>query len=215
MANWKRILAGIVVAFAVMLGLFLVIVAMQPNEYRVTRSATMQAAPASVFTEVNNFHNWEAWSPWAKLDPNAKSEFAGPESGEGAKFSWSGNDKVGEGTQTIIESQPDERIRIQLDFERPMKDTADVEFKFKPQDDQTLVTWSMSGKKNFVGKAVCMFMNMDKMVGGEFEKGLANLKGVVEKRDKKPDEKPAEKPGEKSAEKAAAESTPEHSKSEN
>jgi hypothetical protein len=199
MANWKRILCGVAVALAVMLGLFLVIVAMQSNEYRVTRSATMKAAPPAVFAEVNNFHNWEAWSPWAKLDPNSKTEFAGPESGEGAKFSWSGNDKVGEGTQTIVESKPDERIRIRLDFERPMKDTSDVEFTFKPQDDQTHVTWSMSGKKNFVSKAVCMFMNMDKMLGGEFEKGLASLKGVVEK--------PAEKP--------TAESTPESPKNEN
>jgi hypothetical protein len=181
MANWKRILGGIVVAFAVMVGLFLVIVAMQPNTYRVKRSSTMKAAPAAVFVQVNDFHNWEAWSPWAKLDPNAKAEFAGPDSGEGAKFSWFGNDKVGEGTQTIVESKPDERIRIRLDFQRPMKDTSDVEFTFKPQDHQTQVTWSMSGKKNFVGKAVCMFMNMDKMLGSEFEKGLASLKGIVEK----------------------------------
>lgn len=181
MANWKRILGAVAVALAVMLGLFLIIVAMQPAEFRITRSATMKAGPAGVFAEVNNFHNWEAWSPWAKLDPNAKAEFAGPESGEGAKFSWSGNDKIGQGTQTIVESKPDERIRIRLDFEKPMKDTSEAEFTFKPQDDQTQVTWSMSGKKNFVGKAVCMFMNMDKMVGGEFENGLVNLKAIVEK----------------------------------
>jgi hypothetical protein len=181
MANWKRIVAGLAVAFAVMLGLFLIIVAMQPNEYRVARSATMKAAPAVVFAQVNDFHNWQVWSPWAKLDPNAKAVFEGPEAGEGAKFSWSGNDKIGEGTQTIVESKPDERIRIQLHFERPMQDTAAVEFTFKPQDEQTLVNWSMSGKKNFVGKAVCMFMNMDKMIGGDFEKGLASLKAIVEK----------------------------------
>ncbi|HEY2413472.1 MAG TPA: SRPBCC family protein [Pirellulaceae bacterium] len=181
MANWKRIFAAAAVALVVMLGLFLIIVAMQPGEFRITRSATMKAAPATVFAEVNDFHKWEAWSPWAKLDPNAKAVFAGPESGEGAKFSWSGNDKVGEGTQTIVESKPEERIRIRLDFEKPMKDTSEAEFTFKPQDDQTQVTWSMSGKKNFVGKAVCMFMNMDKMIGGEFDKGLASLKRIVEK----------------------------------
>ncbi len=181
MANWKRILAGAAAAFAVMLGLFLVIVAMQPNHFRVTRSATMSAAPDVVFAQVNNFHNWEAWSPWAKLDPDAKPVFEGPESGEGAKFSWSGNDKVGAGTQTIVESKPDERIRIRLDFERPMKATDDVEFTFKPQDDKMLVTWNMSGTKNFMSKAICLFMNMDKMVGGDFEKGLASLKTIVEK----------------------------------
>jgi hypothetical protein len=180
MANWKRIFAAVAVALVVMLGLFLIIVAMQPGGFRITRSATMKAAPATVFAEVNNFHNWEAWSPWAKLDPNATAVFEGPESGEGAKFSWSGNDKIGQGTQTIVESKPNERIRIRLDFEKPMKDTSEAEFTFKPQDDQTQVTWSMSGKKHFVGKAVCMFMNMDKMVGGEFEKGLVNLKQIVE-----------------------------------
>jgi len=181
MANWKRILGGVVVAFAVMLGLFLVIVAMQPNHFRVTRSAAMSAAPGVVFAQVDNFHNWEAWSPWAKLDPNAKAVFEGAESGEGAKFSWSGNDKVGAGTQTIVESKPDERIRIRLDFERPMKATDDVEFTFKPQADKTHVTWNMSGQKNFMSKAICLFMNMDKMVGGDFEKGLASLKAIVEK----------------------------------
>jgi len=181
MANWKRILGAVAVALAVMLGLFSIIVAMQPGQFRITRSATMKAAPAVVFAQIDDFHNWEAWSPWAKLDPDAKAVFEGPPSGEGAKFSWSGNDKIGQGTQTIVESKPDERIRIRLDFEKPMKDTSEAEFTFKPQDEQTQVTWSMSGKKNFVGKAVCMFMNMDKMVGGEFEKGLASLKGIVEK----------------------------------
>lgn len=181
MAKWKRILAAVAAAVATMLVLFSIVVAMQPSEFRITRSATMNAAPGSVFPHVNNFHNWEAWSPWAKLDPNAASMFEGPESGEGAKFSWSGNDEVGAGTQTIVESKPDERIHIRLDFEKPMKDTSDTEFTFKPQDDQTTVTWTMWGKKNFFSKAFCMFMDMDKMVGGQFEKGLVSLKTIVEK----------------------------------
>jgi len=177
----KRIVIRVLAVLAVVLGGFLVVAAMQPTDFLVTRSATIAAPPAKVFPEVNSFHAWETWSPWAKLDPNANSVFEGPEAGEGAKFTWSGNDKVGEGTQTIVESKPDERIRIRLDFERPMKATNDVEFTFKPQDDKTLVTWNMSGKKDFVSKAFCMFFNMDKMVGGDFEKGLASLKAVVEK----------------------------------
>ena len=177
----KKIVIRVVAVLAVLLGGFLVVVAIQPADFLVTRSATMAAPPARIFPEVNSFHAWEAWSPWAKLDPNAKNVFEGPEAGEGAKFTWSGNDKVGEGTQSIVESKPDERIRIRLDFERPMKATNDVEFTFKPQDEKTLVTWNMTGKKDFVSKAFCMFFNMDKMVGGDFEKGLASLKAIVEK----------------------------------
>src|SRR4029078_4563218 len=119
--------------------------------------------------------------PWAKLDPNAKNAFEGAPAGQGAKFSWSGNDKIGAGTQTIVESDPDERIHILLAFERPMQDTSDVEFTFKPEGEQTLVTWNMWGKKNFMSKAFCMLMDMDKMIGGNFEKGLASLKAIVEK----------------------------------
>jgi hypothetical protein len=172
----KRALIG----FAVIVALLAAVVAMQPADYRVTRSATLTAPPRDVFAQVNDFHNWEAWSPWAKLDPHAKATFEGPASGNGAKFAWSGNDKIGEGRQTIIESRPDELIRIKLEFERPFKDTCTSEFAFKPEDDKTVVTWSMLGHKNFIGKAVCLFMDMDKMLGGDFEKGLANMKAVVE-----------------------------------
>src|SRR4051812_27824492 len=122
MGKWKKILCAVAVALVAMVGLFSIVVAMQPGEFRITRSAMMKASPADVFAQVNDFHNWETWSPWAKLDPNAKGVFAGPEAGEGAKFSWSGNEKVGEGTQTIVESNAYERIRIRLDFEKPMKD---------------------------------------------------------------------------------------------
>lgn len=177
----KKIVIGVLAASAVLIGGVLLVAAMQPTDFLVTRSASMAAPPARVFQQVNNFHAWEAWSPWAKLDPNAKAFFEGPESGVGAQFTWSGNDKVGEGTQTIVESKPDERIDIRLDFKRPMEDTSAVEFLFKPEADKTNVTWNMRGKKNFVSKVFCLFLNMDKMVGGDFEKGLASLKTVVEK----------------------------------
>jgi hypothetical protein len=140
----------------------------------------MSAPPAAIFAQVNDFHNWEAWSPWAKLDPNVKNSIEGPESGPGAIFKWAGNSEVGEGQMTLMESRPSELIRIKLDFIKPFEDTSDTEFTFKPEVDKTVVTWTMTGKKNFISKAVCMFMNMDKMVGGKFEEGLANLKTIVE-----------------------------------
>lgn len=173
----KKILLGL----AALIAVFLVVVALQPDEYRVTRAAAIAAAPERVFAQVNDFHNWEAWSPWAKLDPNAKATFEGPNSGEGAVFIWAGNSEVGEGRMTLTQSRPNDLIRIRLDFVKPMEGTSDVEFSFKPQGgDQTAVTWSMSGRNNFIGKAICLFMNQDKMLGGYFEKGLANLKAVVE-----------------------------------
>jgi len=134
---------------------------------------------------VNDFHNWEAWSPWAKLDPAAKATFEGPSTGTGAIFKWVGNKEVGEGSMTITESRPSDLIRIKLEFLRPFEATNSAEFTFKPEGNRTAVTWSMEGKNNFIAKAVCLFMNMDKMVGGQFEQGLAQMKAVVEAAPKK------------------------------
>ena len=176
----KKVLLAVLASVAVILIGFVIVVALQPDEFRVTRSAKMAAPPAMVFAQVNDYHNWDAWSPWAKLDPHAKTTIEGPTSGVGSVFSWSGNDKVGEGSQTIIESQPDELIRIKLEFVKPFAGTSTAEFTFQPESDQTVVTWSMFGKNNFVGKAISLFMNCDKMVGGDLEKGLASLKAIVE-----------------------------------
>src|SRR5207248_5559157 len=120
----------VLVGVAVVVALFAVIVAMQPSDYRIARSATVAAPPAEVFAQVNDFHNWEAWSPWAKLDPNAKNSFAGATSGTGAVFTWSGNKKIGEGTMTILDSKPNDLIRINLEFRRPFKNTNLAEFTF-------------------------------------------------------------------------------------
>ncbi len=173
---FKIILLGLAIIIAALAAF----VAMQPSDFRITRSATISAPPADVFAQVNDFHNWQAWSPWAKLDPAAKNTFEGPPSGPGAIFKWSGNDKVGEGSMTVTDGRPDEMILIKLDFVRPFAATNTAEFTFKPQGDQTVVTWNMFGRNNFISKAVCVFMNMDKMVGGEFEKGLATMKKEVE-----------------------------------
>jgi uncharacterized protein YndB with AHSA1/START domain len=172
----KKILLALVVLVAV----FAVVVALQPSDFRISRTAAVAAPPATVFAQVNDFHNWEAWSPWAKLDPNAKATFEGPKAGQGAIFMWSGNSQVGEGRMTVTESRPSEIIKIRLDFTKPMAATNDVEFTFKPQGDRTEVTWTMSGHNNFIAKAFCLFVNQDKMLGGYFEKGLASLKAVAE-----------------------------------
>lgn len=176
----KKIVIGVPVVLLLIVAVFALIVSMQPNEFIITRSATMDAPPEKVFAQVNDFHNWNGWSPWMKLDPDAKSTFDGPSEGKGAKFGWSGNDEIGEGHMTILESRPDELVSIDLVFVRPMEDRALTEFNFQPAGEQTNVTWTMSGKHTFMSKAVCMFMNMDKMVGGDFEKGLASMKAIVE-----------------------------------
>jgi hypothetical protein len=172
----KKILIG----FAVVLVAFLLIVAMQPSHFRVERTANITAPVPAIFDRVNDFHKWEAWSPWAKLDPAMKQTYEGAPAGTGAIYTWVGNKQVGEGRMTITESIPSDLIRLKLEFLKPFASTAHTEFMFKPEKDQTVVTWSMSGENNFISKAFCLFMNMDKMVGGDFEKGLANLKSLAE-----------------------------------
>lgn len=169
------ILVFVVIALAIF-------VATRPADFRITRSATLAAPSHEVFAQINNFHNWEAWSPWARLDPNAVYVYEGPTEGEGAKLSWSGNSEVGQGSNTLIESIPNKLIRIRLDFLKPFKATHTAEFSLEPEGGETRVTWSMYGRNNFAGKAVSLLMNCDKMVGGQFEQGLANLKEVVEPR---------------------------------
>jgi hypothetical protein len=175
-----KILIGVVVV----IGVFAVIVAMRPSDFRVERSAVVAAPAPVVFAQVNDLHNWDAWSPFAKLDPAAKQTFEGPRAGTGAALAWAGNRQAGEGRMTITESRPYELIRFRLDFVKPFAVTNTAEFTFTPRGDQTAVTWSMSGRQNFMAKAFCMFMSMDKMVGGEFEKGLAQMKSVAESANK-------------------------------
>jgi hypothetical protein len=170
----------ILIPLAAIVVVFVAVVAMQPSEFRIVRSATIAAPASAVFAQVNDFHHWEAWSPWAKLDPALKQTYEGPAAGTGAIYTWAGNNKVGEGTMTLTESRPTDLIRIKLEFRRPFKATNTAEFTFKPDGNQTGVAWSMSGRNNFMAKAFCLFMNMDKMVGGDFEKGLAQMKSVVE-----------------------------------
>jgi Polyketide cyclase / dehydrase and lipid transport len=173
-------LTNILIIVAIIVVAFVVIVAMRPSEFRVTRSTTISAPPPAVFAQVNDFHKWEAWNPWGKIDPGMKQAYEGAPAGTGAIYTWTGNKEVGEGRMTITESRPSDLIRIKLEFFRPFRANNTTEFSFKPERNQTAVTWSMTGDNNFIAKAVHLFMNMDKMVGGQFEKGLAQMKAVVE-----------------------------------
>ncbi|MCO6430501.1 MAG: SRPBCC family protein [Deltaproteobacteria bacterium] len=159
-----------------------IVVALQPDEFHVVRSTAIKADAAAVFAHVNNLKRWEAWSPWAKLDPDAKSSYAGPIEGTGAAMTWSGNNQIGEGTMTITESRPNELIRFRLDFVRPFASTSIAEFTFKPEGAGTQVVWSMQGKNNFIGKAIGLIIDCDKMVGEQFEKGLLQLGLITEGR---------------------------------
>ena len=173
---WPIIL--LIVAAVVLI--VILVVAMQPAAFKIERSTTIAAPPAAVFVQVNDFHKWTAWSPWEGIDPQLKRTYEGPPAGVGAHYHWVGNKKVGEGMMTISESRAAELIRIKLEFLKPFKATNTAEFTFKPQGDQTLVNWAMTGERNFVMKAFGMMMDMEKMVGGDFEKGLAKMKSVTE-----------------------------------
>lgn len=170
------ILAGL----AVIVVLFLIIVATRPSDFRVTRSAAIAAPPEHVFPHVNELRNWEVWNPWGKMDPNCKMTYDGPAAGVGASYALAGNNQVGEGRSTITESKPNQLVRFRLEFARPMKATNTAEFTFQPDGDQTVVTWTMTGKNNFIGKAFGLVVNFDKMCGGQFEKGLAQMKSLAE-----------------------------------
>ena len=173
-------LKKILIALAVIIVVLVVIVALQPSDFRVTRSTTISAPPPAVFTQVNDFHKWQAWNPWGKIDPAMKQTYEGAPAGTGAIYTWSGNNEVGEGRMTITDSRPNELIRVKLEFFKPFTATNTADFTFKPEGNQTVVSWSMFGDKNFMAKAIHLVMNMDKMIGGQFEKGLASMKSIVE-----------------------------------
>src|SRR5882762_5308858 len=172
----KKILLGLVIIVV----LLLVVIALQSSTYHVERTATINAPAPVVFAQVNDFHKWNAWSPWAKMDPAMKQTFEGAPAGNGAVYTWTGNSEVGEGRMTITDSHPSDLINIRLEFIKPFAATDKTVFSFKPQGNQTTVTWSLDGDNNFIGKAFGLVMSMDKMVGNDFNRGLAQLKSVSE-----------------------------------
>jgi hypothetical protein len=194
----KKILLGL----AVVLVAFCGFIATRPSTFVVQRTATLKAPPDIAFAVVNDFHRWAEWSPWDKLDPQQKTTFEGAASGTGAKYGWSGNDQVGEGRMTIEESKPNELVRIKLEFIRPFASTNTTSFLFAPAPEGVSVTWKMEGNNDFMGKAFSVFMDMDAMLGKDFDKGLADLGKVAEAEVQKRAEAEAAK---LAAEKAAAE----------
>jgi uncharacterized protein YndB with AHSA1/START domain len=171
----KKILFGLVAIIV----LICIVASFQSDELKVARSATIAAPPEAVFKVVNDFRQWDAWSPWSKLDPNMKKTLEGPAEGVGAIYRWNGNNEVGEGSTSLIESKPFERIAMKLEFVRPFAGTSDVQFAFAPEGAGTKVTWTMQSKKPFIGKVVGLFMDCEKMCGDQFNEGLANLGKVA------------------------------------
>jgi Polyketide cyclase / dehydrase and lipid transport len=179
-------------------------VLMQPKEFRVTRSATIDASPKAVFDQINNLKNWQAWSPWAKLDPTASTTYEGPSAGLGARFKWSSKvSKVGVGQLEIVDSHPSTEIDLRLEMRKPFAATNLIVFTLSPASDETpsrsgwwfsrllgfgsnepqrtVVTWTMSGKNTLISKFMSIFMNCDKIVGGQFDEGLGNLQAILKK----------------------------------
>jgi Tfp pilus assembly protein PilV len=172
----KNVLVTLVV---LVLGL-LAFIASRPSTYHVERSASIAAPADSVYARMADFHRWNDWSPWAKLDPAMKTDYSGAESGTGAVYHWTGNDKVGEGRMTLTEAEAPNRIAIRLEFIKPFASVSATTFTLSPEAGGTHVVWAMDGHHNFISKAMCLVTSMDKMLGPDFEKGLATLKSTSE-----------------------------------
>lgn len=171
----------------VLLVLLLIVIAIllyattRPNTYHVERSIVINAPAEKIVPMIDDFHQWARWSPWEDLDPNMKRTFSGANSGPGAVYAWEGNRKVGAGQMEIVQEQKPKAITVKLEFLRPMHDTSTTTFLFDQQGSATKVTWQMDGQMTYVSKVMCIFVSMDKMIGKDFEKGLARLKAEAEK----------------------------------
>jgi uncharacterized protein YndB with AHSA1/START domain len=172
-------LRTISIALMAAVAAFLVFVALQPASGTVTRSAVLAASPDVIFPHINSIKKWDAWSPWAKLDPNAKNTFEGPEAGVGSSMAWDGNNDIGTGKMSIIESDANKRVKYRLDFQKPMTSTSTAEFTLQPEAAGTRVTWTMTGERPFMARVICTVMGVDRMVGSMFEQGLVNLGNIT------------------------------------
>jgi uncharacterized protein YndB with AHSA1/START domain len=175
------VIAGILIGVAVVVAALLVLLAFRPNTFRVQRSALVNAPPEKVYAELDDFKRWPAWSPWEKKDPAMKRTFGALTSGKGATYAWEGNSEVGKGSMEITESLAPQRLALNLDFEKPFEAHNTVDFSLAPKGGGTEVTWAMQGPVPYFFRLVHLFMDMDRMVGKDFEAGLANLKAVAEK----------------------------------
>ncbi len=171
----------IVIIFALLIAGILAYAATKPDVFQVQRSAGIKAPPEKVYALINDFRLWAAWSPWEKKDPGMKRTFSAITAGKGATYAWDGNKDVGKGRMEITEALPSSQIRLRLDFETPFAAHNIVTFTLEPRDGGTQVTWLMQGPVPYFAKIIHVFINMDRMVGTDFETGLANLKAIAEK----------------------------------
>ena len=175
-----EVIAIVAVVLAIAIAVILILAATKPDVFRVERAAAMQAPPQKIFSLIDDFHQWGTWSPWEHRDPAMKRTFSGTESGKGAVYAWDGNKDVGAGRMEILDAVLPSKIVIKLDFIKPFEGHNTAEFTMLPRDGATEVTWAMYGATPFIGKVMHVFMNMDRMIGKDFEAGLANLKKAVE-----------------------------------
>ncbi len=175
-----KMLKIIGIAVLVVVGAVLALAAFRPDSFRVQRATSIKAPPEKIAAVLSDFRGWEAWSPWEKLDPAMKRSYSGAPKGKGAVYAWEGNSEVGQGRMEITDASA-ARVAMNLDFVKPFEAHNKVEFILTPKGDATEVTWSMVGPVPYVAKIVHLFVDMDGMVGKQFETGLANLKAVAEK----------------------------------
>ena len=177
---FKTVLIGVLAVIGVVAAGVLAYAATKPDVFRLQRSITVNAPPQAVHALINDYRKWTAWSPWEKKDPNLKRTYSEPASGTGATYAWEGDKNVGKGSMTITDATAD-RIAINLDFERPFEAHNKVVFAMESKGLTTDVTWSMEGPTPFFAKVIHVFIDMDKMVGKDFEDGLAAMKLAAEK----------------------------------
>jgi uncharacterized protein YndB with AHSA1/START domain len=171
----------ILIVVVVLIAAILVYAATMPDDFRVQRTTSIKASPEKIFALINDLHRWDSWSPWEKMDPAMQRTFSGATAGKGAVYAWQGNSKVGEGRMEIADASPPSRVMIKLDFIKPIEGHNTAEFTLDPKADSTNVTWSMYGPSAYIAKVIGVFASMDKMIGKEFETGLANMKAVAER----------------------------------
>ena len=176
-----EIIAIIAIVLAIAIAIVLILAATKPDTFSVERATTVKAPPEKIFSLINDFHQWGSWSPYENKDPAMKRSYSGAENGKGAVYAWDGNKNVGSGRMEILEAPAPAKIVIKLDFFTPFEGHNTAEFTMLPQGDATNVTWLMHGPAPFMNKVMQVFMNLDKMIGRDFEIGLANLKRLTEK----------------------------------
>lgn len=174
-------LTSLAAILAIAIVVVLILAAMKPDSFKVERAIAINAPPGQIYPLIADFRAWGGWSPWDRKDPDQKRSFSGPESGVGASYAWDGDKNVGRGSMEIIEANAPARVRLKLDFIAPFKARNDVVFALQPQGPATNVTWTMTGPTPFFAKIIHVFINMDRMVGGDFEAGLASLKSLAER----------------------------------